>query len=129
MKNLLKSLGILSLFLLVGFSLTSCSDDDDPADNVFFIGTYEGAVSYTKGLETKSNPKGTVRVVKVGGDNYNFVFSDDIPSIEGITIEKGKNTSIDLGFDEGHFIRINDKDLNISYGKDGAIWTVTAKRK
>ena len=127
MKNTLKILGLLSLFL-VAFTFTSCSSDDDPADNDLFVGTYKGNVSYVKaGEETKSNENGSVRVVKVG-DTYNFNFSDDIPSIKGIKIEKDKNVAILVGTEESSYIRIDEGVLKILYIKDGATWTANAKR-
>ena len=46
MKNLLKTLSILMLSLFV---IVSCSRDDDPADNDFFAGTYNGNISYLDG--------------------------------------------------------------------------------
>lgn len=38
-------------FLLLSFSmilLTSCNRDDDPADNDFFAGTYNGSVGFVE---------------------------------------------------------------------------------
>ncbi len=124
MKSILKIFGILCLSIFV---FTACSDDDDPANNDFFIGRYNGAVSYMADGETKSNDDGHVQVVKVG-DKYNFLFSDDIPNITGIEIEKNENSAVMIGSTETHYIRINASKLTIFYLKDGATWTANADR-
>lgn len=124
MKSILKIFGILCLSIFV---FAACSDDDDPANNDFFIGRYNGKVGYTSSGETKSNDNGFVQVVKVG-DKYNFLFSDNIPDITGIEIEKGDNTAVMVGSTETHYIRINASKLTILYLKDGATWTANADR-
>lgn len=123
MKNLVRLLGVFSIVL---FTLTSCSKDDDPKDNDLFIGTYKGRVSYTKGLKNISNDNGKVTVSKVG-DNYTFSFSNDIPSIKDVKIEKGKN-SFKLEWKEASIITIDQSNLNISMAKDGQLWTANCKR-
>src|SRR5690554_7355470 len=95
MKKFLKIFGVLFI-TLSALSFVSCSDDDDPADNDFFIGRYNGAVSYMDDGENKSNDDGHVQVVKMG-DKYNFLFSDGIPDITGIEIEKNENTAVMIG--------------------------------
>lgn len=124
MKSILKIFGILCLSIFV---FTACSDDDDPADSDFFIGRYNGKVSYTNGDENKSNDNGHVQVVKVG-DKYNFLFSDSIPDITGVAFDKNENTAVMIGSSGTHFIRINANKLTILYLKDGATWTADADR-
>jgi len=124
MKNILKIFGILCLSILV---FTACSDDDDPANNDFFIGRYNGKVTYSSNDENKSNDNGSVQVVKVG-DKYNFLFSDGIPNITGIEIEKNENSAVMVGSTETHYIRINASKLTILFLKDGATWTADANR-
>lgn len=124
MKSILKIFGILCLSIFV---FTACSDDDDPADSDFFIGRYNGKVTYANADETKTNDNGHVQVVKVG-DKYNFLFSDGIPNITGIEIEKNDNTAVMIGSTETHYIRINASNLTIFYLKDGATWTANADR-
>lgn len=124
MKSVLKIFGILCLSIFV---FTACSDDDDPANNDFFIGRYNGSVGYTNSEESKSNDNGSVQVVKVG-DKYNFLFSDGIPDITGIEIEKNDNTAVMIGSTETHYIRITASNLTIFYLKDGATWTANADR-
>ena len=124
MKNILKFLGILCLSIFV---FTACSDDDNPADSDFFIGRYNGKVSYISNGENKANDNGHVQVVKIG-NKYNFLFSDDIPDITGIEIEKHENTAVMVGSTETHYIRINADKLSILYLKDGATWTADADR-
>lgn len=126
MKNYLKFFGVL--FLVVSaFSFVACSDDDDPVDNDIFVGRYNGAVSYASADETKSADNGHVQVVKVG-DKYNFAFSDGIPNITGVEIEKDENIGIMIGSTETHYIRINANELKILYLKDGATWTANCTR-
>lgn len=124
MKNILKILGILCLSVFV---FAACSDDDDPANNDFFIGRYNGKVTYSSSDENKSNDNGSVQVVKVG-DKYNFLFSDGIPNITGIEIEKNENSAVMVGSTETHYIRINASKLTILFLKDGATWTADANR-
>lgn len=124
MKSILKIFGILCLSIFV---FTACSDDDDPANNDFFIGRYNGSVGYTNSEESKSNDNGSVQVVKVG-DKYNFLFSDGIPDITGIEIKKNDNTAVMIGSTETHYIRITASNLTIFYLKDGATWTANADR-
>lgn len=125
MKKTWKIFGILSL-ILVAFAFTSCSNDDDPTDNDLFIGKYNGKVSYTNGDEEKSNDNGSVTVSKVG-DTYNFTFSDGIPAITGIEMDKDQHIAISLG-DENSYIRINEDVVKLLYNKDGATWTANVKR-
>lgn len=124
MKSILKIFGILCLSIFV---FTACSDDDDPADSDFFIGRYNGEVSYSNADESKSNDNGHVQVVKVG-DKYNFLFSDSIPDITGVEFEKNENTAVMIGSSGTHYIRINASKLTILYLKDGATWTANADR-
>ncbi len=124
MKNILKIFGILCLSIFV---FTACSDDDDPANNDFFIGRYNGKVTYSSSDENKSNDNGSVQVVKVG-DKYNFLFSDGIPNITGIEIEKNENSAVMVGSTETHYIRINASKLTILFLKDGATWTADTNR-
>ncbi|HLW41025.1 MAG TPA: hypothetical protein VKY82_01495 [Flavobacterium sp.] len=126
MKKFLKIFGVLFI-TLSALSFVSCSDDDDPADNDFFIGRYNGTVSYMDDGENKSNDDGHVQVVKMG-DKYNFLFSDGIPDITGIEIEKNENTAVMIGSTETHYIRINADELRILFLKDGATWTANCNR-
>ncbi|MBS9774042.1 MAG: hypothetical protein KGV59_02635 [Tenacibaculum sp.] len=123
MKKVFKLFGILSFILL---TLTSCSKDDDPKDNILFAGTYKGKITYIKGLKTISKAKGSVFVSKVG-DTYSFKFSDDIPPLRGIKIEKGEN-KFDIGWGKGSIIVIDESKLNIKMIKDSAFWTANCKR-
>ncbi|GIZ14948.1 hypothetical protein [Capnocytophaga catalasegens] len=125
MKRTIKFLSFLSL---VVFTLIACSKNDDPTDNDLFVGTYEGSVSYIKGNDSKSNDNGKVTIAKVG-DKYNFIFSDDIPSITGVEIKDGKAYKIDLiGGDSQSIITISKSDLTILFIKEGATWKANCKR-
>lgn len=124
MKSILKIFGILCLSIFV---FTACSDDDDPADSDFFIGRYNGKVTYAKNDENKSNDNGHVQVVKAG-NKYNFLFSDSIPDITGVEFDKNENSAVMVGSSGTHYIRINASKLTILYIKDGATWTADADR-
>ncbi|UOH78943.1 hypothetical protein MT996_05600 [Ornithobacterium rhinotracheale] len=135
MKKAMKIFGLLLFMVVTSFALVSCSDDDDPADNLFFIGTYEGKVGYSEGFLDEDNVKiqdGKVTVVKAG-DKYNFEFSKTdgkIPTLTGIKIKKGENSTIVVeGLGEGQYVRINDKDLTLFVQQDGKTWVAKAKRK
>lgn len=124
MKNLLKAFAILFLATTV---FTSCSKDDDPADNDFFVGTYDGRISYRTDGTTISERDGSVTVVKTG-NNYNFKFSDGIPDINGVEFEKNENSAISIGGDVTKYIKITANSLDITYSKDGKFWTATCTR-
>ena len=127
MTNLLKFLAVT--FFAV-FVFTACSNDDDPANNDFFAGTYKGTVNYVDGDKTVSNENGSVFVTKIAsGTKYNFAFSDKIPDLNGIEFEKkGDNTLVNIGSNESSIITIDSNKLTIIYTKDGKTWTANATR-
>ena len=129
LKNPFRFLGLLVLLFSL-ISLTSCSRDDDPADNDFFAGTYNGSISYNDGTTSISKDNGSVFVTKIAsGTKYNFRFSDGIPDLNGIKIKKtGDNTLVMVGSNATSYIRIDNKDLKILYSKDGKTWTANAVR-
>lgn len=127
MKNKLKIFALLFLSLFA-ISLGSCSKDDDPVDNDFFVGTYRGSVGFVSGSETKNSDNGSVTVVKVG-DKYNFRFSDGIDNITGIEFRnEGDNVYINVGGDETSYIRIDANTLRMLYLKDNKTWTANCTR-
>ena len=127
MTNLLKFLAVT--FFAV-FVFTACSNDDDPANNDFFAGTYKGTVNYVDGDKTVSNENGSVFVTKIAsGTKYNFAFSDKIPDLNGIEFEKkGDNSLVSVGSSASSFITIDSKKLTILYTKDGKTWRASATR-
>ncbi|CAM3360697.1 hypothetical protein [Empedobacter stercoris] len=127
MKNLLK-LSAVTFFAL--FIFAACSDDDDPANNDFFAGTYKGSISYTDGDNRLSSDNGSVFVTKIAsGTKYNFAFSDKIPDLNGVEFEKkGDNTLVSISADETSYIRIDSDKLTILYTRDGKVWTANATR-
>lgn len=126
MKKFLKIFTVLFL-TISALSFVGCSDDDDPANNDFFIGRYNGKVTYSKDGEAISKDDGHVQVVKVG-NTYNFLFSDSIPNITGVEIEKNENSAVMVGSTATHYIRINANKLEILFLKDGATWTANGTR-
>jgi len=125
MKNTIK---ILSLLFITLFAFSSCSKDDDPTDNSLFVGKYNGTVRYSEGLdEIKTNSNGSVTVSKIG-DTYNFNFSDAIPSLNGIKMEKGQGNVIIFNDGALGSISISASELDINYTKDGKTWFANCER-
>ena len=127
MKNLLKTFAILILSLIV---IVSCSRDDDPADNDFFAGTYNGSISYVDGSNNINTADGKVFVTKIAsGTKYNFKFSNGIPDLDGIEFQQtGDNTLVSVGSTGTSYIKIDNNDLDILYTKDGKTWTANCTR-
>lgn len=124
MKNLVK---ILGLFLIVTTITVSCKKDTDPADKDFFVGTYNGSISYKKDATSITNSDGKVTVSKVG-ETYNFYFGSNIPDITGVKFEKqGDNTYISVGSGLTG-ISVDASSLKMLVSKDGATWTADCKR-
>lgn len=129
MKTTIK---ILSLFFVAVafFTFSSCSKDDDPADNDLFIGKYEGNVSFTSTNDSDSDvgqTSGSVTVTKIG-DKYSFNFSNGIPSIGNIIMEKGDNNTIIFSDNAIGTITVTASTLNIIYAKEGRAWTADCSR-
>ena len=129
LKNPFRFLGLLVLLFSL-ISLTSCSRDDDPADNDFFAGTYNGSISYNDGTTSISKDNGSVFVTKIAsGTKYNFRFSDGIPDLNGVEFKKeGDNVLIMVGGSATSYIRIDNKDLKILYMSNGKTWTANGTR-
>ncbi|KAA0126518.1 hypothetical protein FY557_17170 [Chryseobacterium sp. SN22] len=128
-----KAIRILGLFLLTFFvvtAVTSCSDDDDPANNDFFAGTYRGSVSYNGDGNNISSNDGSVFVTKIAsGTKYNFAFSNSIPDLNGVEFnQQGDNTLVMVGSTATSYIRIDNNELKIFYSRDGKTWTANATR-
>ena len=122
------SIKILSLLFVSVIVFSSCSKDDDPSDNDLFLGKYEGAVSFNSSDdEDVSETNGSVTVAKVG-NNYTFNFSDGIPTLGDIEMEKGENNTLVFSDGEIGTIRITASSLNIAYARDGRIWTADCSR-
>ncbi|MEJ5103112.1 hypothetical protein [Chryseobacterium sp. MYb328] len=131
MKKAMKILGVLMVLIFTALSFSSCSKDDDPADNDFFAGTYKGSVSYNDGGSTNTNTDaGSVFVTKIAsGTKYNFTFSNGIPSLNGIEFSKqGDNTLVMVGSTATSYIRIDNNTLKILYIQDGKTWTANCTR-
>jgi hypothetical protein len=122
MKKSFKYFGVL--FLMTAL-ITSCSKDNDPADDNLFVGTYNGSVSYSESeSETDiSTNDGRVTVVKVG-DTYRFDFSDGIPSINGLKMEKNQNVLVN----SSGTIKIDEGELIIAFTEGDEIWGANCTR-
>src|SRR5690606_19331807 len=109
---------ILSLLFISVIAFSSCSKDDDPADNDMFLGKYDGSVGYDgpDNGDNVSESTASVTVTNVS-NNYTFNFSDGIPTLGDIVMEKGDNST--LVFDDGEIgtIRITESSLNIAYAR------------
>ena len=130
MKNVIKILGVFMLVMFTAISFTSCSDDDDPADNDFFAGTYRGNISYNDGTTTNSTDNGEVFVTKIAsGTKYNFKFSNNIPDLNGLEFQKqGDNSLVMVGSDALVYVRIDNNELKMYYTKDGKTLTANCTR-
>lgn|SRR5690554_2569909 len=128
MKNILK----ISALFFVLLAIAACNKNDDPTDNDFFVGTYEGSISYVnEDGDRQSHDDGKVTVVKVASNTkYNFRFSDGIPNLNGVEFkENGDKRLINIDFEEGvQYIKIDESSLKILYTQDGETWTANAKR-
>jgi len=123
-----KMLGWLFAVLFASSLMISCSDDDSPADSDIFVGRYDGFVSYTNGESSTIEENGWVQVVKVG-NNYNFLFSNDIPEITGVEFESDGEVLINVGANETQLIRVTANTLQIGYQEnDNDIWTANCTR-
>lgn len=120
MKKFIKTSGIL---FFIAALIISCSKDNDPTDDNLFVGTYNGSVSYSDDDTDITTDDGRVTLVKVG-DSYNFDFSDGIPSLKNIKMEKNQNILID----NTGTIRIDEGNLIIAYSVDGEIWGADCTR-
>lgn len=120
-----KSMKIISMLFFVTALLTSCSKDNDPTDDNLFVGTYNGTVGYSEvdSATDISTNDGRVTVVKVG-DSYNFDFSDGIPSLKGIKMEKNQNVLIN----SDGTVTIDEGTLIIAYTIDDEVWGANCTR-
>ncbi len=122
MRNSVKALG---LCILAAVFIVSCSKDNDPVDDNLFVGTYNGSISYSQ-ADSNTNiatDNGRVTLVKVG-NSYNFDFSDGIPSLTGIQMEKNENIFVS----SDGLITIDEGNLIIAYTEDGEIWGADCSR-
>lgn len=127
MKSTVK---IIALLFISIFALSACSKDDDPADNDLFIGTYDGTVGFSSTDDSDADvasSDGSVTVSKVG-DNYTFNFSNGIPTLGDIEMEKGDNNTIVIGNGALGTITVTESSLNILYTRDGRSWSANCDR-
>lgn len=121
-----KTIQIFSMLMIAMTIMVSCKKDTDPATKDFFVGTYNGDVSYNKD-GTSIVGEGKITVSKVG-ETYNFYFGKGIPDITGVKFEKkGDNSygSIGSGLTG---ITIDASSLKMLVIRDGATWTADCKR-
>lgn len=125
MKRKIKFLGMLAIAMLL-FTV-GCSKDDDPADNDFFVGTYNGTITFSDGSETITDDDGRVTVVKVD-DSYTFDFGSNIPNINGVKFQQqDDNTYISIG-DGVTGITITANSLKMLVSNDRGTWTADCTR-
>ncbi|GAB3352357.1 hypothetical protein GCM10027566_11550 [Arachidicoccus ginsenosidivorans] len=128
MKNKFKILGLMCMALLaISVFTISCSKDDDPADNDFFIGTYNGDISYQGDGQTITDDDGKLTVVKVGS-SYSFKFGSGIPDINNVKFEKkDDNTYVSIGSGVTG-ITITASTLKMLVSNDDGTWTADCSR-
>ena len=129
MKNAFKILGALML-LFTFMSISSCSNDDDPADNDFFAGTYKGSISYKDNNNDIATDNGEVFVTKIAsGTKYNFRFSNGIPDLNGLEFQKqGDNTLVMVNSNALVYVRTDNNELKMLYTADGKTWRANCTR-
>lgn len=122
MKKYIKILGML--FFVVAMA-ASCDKDNDPSDDNLFAGQYQGLVSYSDSESNTniSTENGQVTVVKVG-NSYTFNFSNSIPSLKDIEMEKNQNTLVSV---DGA-ISIDESNVKIAFTQDDKIWGADCSR-
>ncbi len=120
-----KSLKIFGTLFFMAALLVSCDNDNDPADDNLFVGQYQGRVAYMDAENSTdiATDEGQVTVVKVG-DNYSFNFSNEIPSLNDITMEKNQNTLIS----SDGAITIDATTVQIAFTRDGNVWEANCSR-
>lgn len=128
MKNKFKILGLMCMALLaISVFTISCSKDDDPADNDFFIGTYNGDISYQGDGQTITDDDGKLTVVKVGS-SYSFKFGSGVPDINNVKFEKkDDNTYVSIGSGVTG-ITITASTLKMLVSNDDGTWTADCSR-
>lgn len=125
----MKKIKLLGAMIIAVMMVTAvaCSKDDDPADNDFFVGTYDGDISFNDGSETIIDDDGRVTVVKVG-DSYSFDFGSGIPNITGVKFqESGDNTYTSIG-DGVTGITIDENSLTMLVINNEGTWTANCTR-
>lgn len=126
MKKRSKLVSMLVLATMM-FAVSACSEDDDPADNDLFVGTYRGTITFTDGEENISDSDGRVTVVKAG-NSYNFDFGTAIPNITGVRFEEsGSGTYVSIG-DGLTGITITASSLDMLVTNDRGTWTADCSR-
>jgi hypothetical protein len=120
-----KTIKFLNILFFAAALIASCSKDNDPVDDNLFVGTYKGTLSYSdSGSNTDiSTDNGKVTLVKVG-DSYNFDFSDGIPSLKGIKMDKNQSILID----SSGALKIDEGKLTIVYIKGEKTWGANCTR-
>lgn len=125
MKHLMRILGAMMISMAI-FTV-GCSKDDDPADNDFFVGTYNGNITFNNGSETITDSDGRVTVVKVG-DSYSFDFGSNIPNITGVKFQKkDDNTYVSIG-DGITGITVTASTLKMLVSNNKGTWTADCTR-
>ncbi len=120
-----KSFKILGMLFFVVALAASCDNDNDPADDNLFVGQYQGSVNYSDSESSTdiSVEDGQVTVVKVG-NSYTFNFSNSIPSLKDIEMEKNQNTLVST---DGA-ISIDESNVKIAFTQDDKIWGANCSR-
>lgn len=122
MKTSIKILGILLFVVAVA---ASCDKNNNPSDDNLFAGQYQGTVSYSNPENNTniSTEEGQVTVVKIG-NTYSFNFSNEIPGLKDIKMEKNQNILVSTN----GAISIDESNLKIVYSDDGKTWGASCSR-
>jgi len=121
--KVLKFTAILFLCIL----LSSACKDDNTSINPNFLGKYYGFVTYETEGNSKSNANGFVEIQKYG-NNYKYVFSDEIPTLTNISIYQTENTITLMDDNKSNILVITPTKMTIYYTKNNATWKANCSR-
>lgn len=120
----------LCFILLLALTIISCKNDDEllvlPSKAVT---TYTGTLSYTSSTgEVITNNTNATASIQLNEVNYNIVFSDNVPAINGIVFkatDTGYSTVLGSAFTG---ISVEGDELRVGSVDDGNVWAFTGSK-
>ena len=93
--------------------------------------TYVGFIRYEKDGDERFADNGQVEVTH-DGNLYSFDFSDDIPDLTSVELERQGDILINVDVDRNGVVKIVDNGIKLiisDYVKDGAEWDAEGRRQ